>query len=387
MADREALQTAQEHSNEAAQAGVREAQPAENGQAAVNQPPEREQTAQNQPAESGQTAQNQPVESEQTAQNQPAESGQTTQNQPAESEQTAQNQFSESEQDTEEARSAQEETKAETQVQEKQSQKSGSADGQISEKQLQEHIRSMTEEEKELFAPFVPTKGAMRQLVNALDKISLSAYTGNMIISGAPGSNMMKLAKNMIREIRATDQNFSGKVAKISGDVLNERKADGLIAKISNGALIVEKAGKLSEAGAENLAKALNQDHTGIIVFLLDNKRAIGRLLERSKALADCFTARFDIAALDSATLVKYGCQYAYNLEYSIDELGRLALHTRIEDMQTNDHAVTVEEVREIVDEAIESAERKSLRHFLDILFRKRYDEDDMIILRERDFI
>ena len=118
----------------------------------------------------------------------------------------------------------------------------------------------------------------------------------------------------------------------------------------------------------------LNQEHTGIIVFLLDNKRAIGRLMERSKTLAACFTARFDIAALDSATLVKYGCQYAHNMEFAIDELGRLALHTRIEDMQTNDHAVTIEEVREIVDEAIESAEKKSLRHFLDILFRKRYD-------------
>ena len=91
--------------------------------------------------------------------------------------------------------------------------------------------------------------------------------------------------------------------------------------------------------------------------------------------------------ALDSATLVKYGCQYAYNQEYSIDELGRLALHTRIEDMQTSTHAVTVKEVREIVDEAIEHANRKTLRHFMDILFRKRYDEDDMIVLRERDFI
>lgn len=288
----------------------------------------------------------------------------------------------------EEARSAEmqqaNEQSAEPEEEEKQDEMAAQR---VTEQRIQEHMRSMSAEEKEMFAPFIPTRGAMRQLVIALDQISLSAYTGNVIITGAPGSNMMKLAKNMIREVRATDQNFSGKMAKISGDVLNERKADSLIAKIPNGALIVEKAGKLSAEGAENLAKALNQEHTGIIVFLLDNKRAIGRLMERSKTLAACFTARFDIAALDSATLVKYGCQYAHNMEFAIDELGRLALHTRIEDMQTNDHAVTIEEVREIVDEAIESAEKKSLRHFLDILFRKRYDEDDMIILRERDFI
>lgn len=257
----------------------------------------------------------------------------------------------------------------------------------IDQQQIEEHERNMTQEEKELFAQYVPTKAAMRQLVKALDTISLSAYTGNMIISGAPGSDMMKLAKSVIKKMRASDHNFSGKIAKISGDVLNTRNVENVITRIPNGALIIERGGRLSDEGAGNLVKALNQEQTGIIVFLLDNKRAIAGLLERNPQLADCFTARFDVAALDTATLVKYGCQYAYNMEFSIDELGRLALHTRIEDMQTRDHAVTVDEVREIIDDAIDHAERFSLRHFVDILFRKRYDEDDMIILRERDFI
>lgn len=253
--------------------------------------------------------------------------------------------------------------------------------------QAQGPVRSMTKEEKKLFAPFVHTKKAMRQLVTALDAVSLSAYTGNMIITGAPGFNMMKLAKNVIREIRAMDDNFSGRVAKVTADTINQKDAASIVAQVANGALIIEKAGKLSGEGAENLVKALNQEHTGIIVFALDEKRAMDRLFDRAPELMDMFTARFDIVALDSATLVKYGCQYAYNQEYSIDELGRLALHTRIEDMQTSTHAVTVKEVREIVDEAIEHANRKTLRHFMDILFRKRYDEDDMIVLRERDFI
>lgn len=253
--------------------------------------------------------------------------------------------------------------------------------------QAQGPVRGMTKEEKKLFAPFVHTKKAMRQLVTALDAVSLSAYTGNMIITGAPGSNMMKLAKNVIREIRVMDDNFSGRVAKVTADTINQKDAASIVAQVANGALIIEKAGKLSGEGAENLVKALNQEHTGIIVFALDEKRAMDRLFDRVPELMDMFTARFDIVALDSATLVKYGCQYAYNQEYSIDELGRLALHTRIEDMQTSTHAVTVKEVREIVDEAIEHANRKTLRHFMDILFRKRYDEDDMIVLRERDFI
>ena len=73
--------------------------------------------------------------------------------------------------------------------------------------------------------------------------------------------------------------------------------------------------------------------------------------------------------------------------EYAIDELGRLALHTRIEDMQTSDHIVTVNDVRDIVDEAIDHANRKTPKHFMDVLLAKRYDDDDMIILHEGDFI
>lgn len=94
-----------------------------------------------------------------------------------------------------------------------------------------------------------------------------------------------------------------------------------------------------------------------------------------------------DIEALDNDSLVKFGKKYARDLEYSIDELGVLALHTRVADMQTSDHAVTVAEVKQIVDEAIRHANRKTPAHFFDILLAKRYDEEDMIVLREKDFV
>lgn len=257
----------------------------------------------------------------------------------------------------------------------------------VSQQQAAERVRSMTKAERKLFAQFIPTKRAMRQLVAALDEISLSAYTGNVVITGMPGSGTLKLTKCMIREIQASDGNFSGKIAKVNAELINKKDAKALVEKVANGALVIEKAGKLSNEGCEKLADALNQEHTGIIVFVLDEKRAIDRLYKKNGRLMESFTARFDIAALDSATLVKYGCQYAYTQEYSIDELGRLALHTRIEDMQTSSHAVTVGEVRDIVDEAIAHANRKTIGHFIDIVLRRRYDEDDMIILREKDFI
>ena len=247
--------------------------------------------------------------------------------------------------------------------------------------------RAMSRDEKELFAEYIPTKGAMKMLLKALDSLSLKANTGNLIITGSPGCDTMTFAKNIIKLLKKRDKEFSGQVAKISGDTFNRKDAAKTIAKVEGGTLIIEKAGGLSKEGLQNLLAALSQDITGVMVILEDTKRGISRLTEAVPEMNQFFNARFDIEALDNSTLAAYGCKYAQAQEFTVDELGRLALHTRIEDMQTSDHVVTISDVKEIVDEAIESAERKSVRHFMDILLGKRYDEDDMIILRERDFI
>ncbi|MFR6590384.1 MAG: hypothetical protein ACLURV_09985 [Gallintestinimicrobium sp.] len=139
----------------------------------------------------------------------------------------------------------------------------------VYQQQAAERVRSMTKAERKLFAQFIPTKRAMRQLVAALDEISLSAYTGNVVITGMPGSGTLKLTKCMIREIQASDGNFSGKVAKVNAELINKKDAKALVEKVANGALVIEKAGKLSNEGCEKLADALNQEHTGIIVFVL----------------------------------------------------------------------------------------------------------------------
>ena len=249
--------------------------------------------------------------------------------------------------------------------------------------------RGLNSAEKRLFASFVPTKGAMKRLVAALDQISLAAYTGNLIITGEPGSDTMELAKNVVKDLKAKEPDFSGKVAKITGSALNSSKKPPaeLVEKLAGGALMVEKAGEISEECAGELIQALNQEQWGILIILMDTKRRIRKLLEENPELASCFNARFDVEALDNSTLVAYGCQYAKMQEYAIDELGRLALHTRIEDMQTSDHIVTVKDVREIVDDAIDHAERKTPKHFMDVLLSRRYDDNDMIILHEGDFI
>ena len=248
-------------------------------------------------------------------------------------------------------------------------------------------VRALTREERELYAPFIQSKSAREQLVKAIDNISLAAYTGNVIITGEEGMDTLSLAKNMIREIQATDSNFSGKVAKISGHALNKKDAADTVSKLKNGALIICKASEMNDTTVNTLYKALQQENQGIVIILEDTKREIDRFLEKHEKLKESFTARMDVEALSNDTLVAFGRQYAREMEYSIDELGVLALHTRIEDMQTIDHVVTVVDVKEIVDEAIAHANKKTLKHFFDVLFAKRYDDEDMIILTEKDFV
>ena len=248
-------------------------------------------------------------------------------------------------------------------------------------------VRALTREERELYAPFIQSRSAREQLVKAIDNISLAAYTGNVIITGEEGMDTLSLAKNMVREIQATDSNFSGKVAKISGHALNKKDTADTLSKLKNGALIICKASEMNDATANVLHKALQQESQGIVIILEDTKRDIDKFLEKHEKLRECFTARMDVEALSNNTLVAFGKQYAREMEYSIDELGELALHTRIEDMQTIDHVVTVVDVKQIVDEAIAHANKQTLKPFFDVLFAKRYDDEDMIILTEKDFV
>lgn len=247
-------------------------------------------------------------------------------------------------------------------------------------------LRQLTDEEKELFGAYIHTRKAKEQFIKSIDSISMAAYTGNIIVTGDDGNDTIALAKNVVREVQASDNNFSGKVAKISGASLNKKDVEATISRMENGALIIEGAAKMSAETVSKLYKYLDHENKGIIVVITGTKREINKFLKQNDTLKDCFTARFDIEALDDDALTAYGKKYAELMEYSIDELGMLALHTRISDMQTSTHIVNVAEVKEIVDEAINHANRKNLTHFFDILLAKRYDDEDMIILRERDF-
>ncbi len=247
--------------------------------------------------------------------------------------------------------------------------------------------RELSPEEQELFGKFVHQRKSKRQLIQVLDNMSLASCTGNVLITGEEETTTLALAKALIREMQLNDSNFSGKVAKVEGHTLNKKDVEATFGKLAGGALIITEADQLKPATVVSMLKTLEKENMGLLALLVGTKNEIAELLSKNERLETPFNLRVDIEPLDNESLVAYAKQYAEEMEYSIDEFGILALHTRIADRQTSDHEVTLAEVRELVDEAIDYANKKTPKHFMDILLAKRYDEEDMIILREKDFM
>lgn len=246
--------------------------------------------------------------------------------------------------------------------------------------------RSLTEDEKVMYEPFIQSRTGRDKLIHAIDSISMAPYTGNIIVTGDASMDTLALAKTLIREVQQNDRNFSGRVAKITGRGLNSKDLGETFEKVKNGALIIQSACEMTEDTAWKLYKALQQDRIGIIVVLEDTKKNINEMLKKYPDFVALFNARVDMEPPSNDSLVAHAKAYARSREYSIDEFGVLALHNRIEQLQTIDHHVSTVDVRELVDEAIYNADRKNLKHFFDILFGRRYDDEDMIILTEEDF-
>ena len=232
--------------------------------------------------------------------------------------------------------------------------------------------RSLTEDEKVMYEPFIQSRTGRDKLIHAIDSISMAPYTGNIIVTGDASMDTLALAKTLIREVQQNDRNFSGRVAKITGRGLNSKDLGETFEKVKNGALIIQSACEMTEDTAWKLYKALQQDRIGIIVVLEDTKKNINEMLKKYPDFVALFNARVDMEPPSNDSLVAHAKAYARSREYSIDEFGVLALHNRIEQLQTIDHHVSTVDVRELVDEAIYNADRKNLKHFFDILFGRR---------------
>ncbi len=252
-----------------------------------------------------------------------------------------------------------------------------------------EDERELSASETELFEEFLYSNKMKKQILDAVEQISLAPFVGNVLITGETPSASINLAKAMIKEIQLNDSNFiAQKVAKISGEKLNRKDIAATFSQLSSGALIVEKAGTLTKDTLSTITRTLENYDGGIIVLLLDTVKGIGKLLSKYPVMQGYFNARIDILPMSDKALIEYAKKYAYKKEYKIDEeKGVLALAKRISELQIGEHHVTTTEVEEIVDDAIAHSKRPGLSKFVDILGGKRYDYEDMIVLREKDFV
>ena len=258
--------------------------------------------------------------------------------------------------------------------------------------QIPQELISLTEEEKELFTYFIPVKGMEEQICVALGGITdrlqqgLSGKAGNLIIEGGSGNGKTVLAIDFVKALQQKIGKPEGKVGKIDAEVLNKKDINVLFPKIAGGCLIIEGAGKLKKAVAVSLASLLEQDTLGTLIILEDTKHGIENLLVRDSGFASRFSERISIPIFTNDELVNFARTYAAENGYVIDEMATLALYNCISNIQKLDHETTVAEVKEIVDDAIVHADRGTIRKAFSILTGSRYDEDDYVILREKDF-
>lgn len=253
-------------------------------------------------------------------------------------------------------------------------------------------ISKLSKELREIFTYFVPITGMEEQLCQALTGASqhltkgATAGTGNMIIQGGSGSGKTVLATSMIKALQKETGKPNGKIGKIEASVLNQKDVAALLKKVAGGCLIIEKAGGLSRETALKLSLLLEQDTSGVLVIIEDTKHGIQKALSRDDGFAAKFSEKINIPIFTSDELVSFAKSYANELGYTIDEMGVLALYNSISNIEHADRETTLTEVKEIVDKAVAHSEKGGLKKAFSIITSRRYDEDDYIILREKDF-
>ena len=257
---------------------------------------------------------------------------------------------------------------------------------------LEVSITKLSEEQKELFTYFTPIQGMEEQICSALSGIAsrlkneASARTGNLLVQGGSGSGKTVFATNFVKALQEMTGKPDGKVGKIDAETLNKKDINALYTKIAGGCLIVEGAGELTKDSAIKLGFLLEADNKGTLVILEDTRAGIEKALLRDAGFASKFTERINIPIFTNDELVVFAKAYAKENGYRIDEMGVLALYNSISNIEKLDKATSIAEVKEIVDDAIAHVESGTFRKAFSILTSSRFDEDDYVILHEKDF-
>ena len=249
----------------------------------------------------------------------------------------------------------------------------------------------LTEEQKQLFSYFVPVRGMSEQIVEVLDndrreRREGTSRTGNIVVIGHKGSGKTVLAVDIVKAIQKQRNLKQGKVAIVTGESLNKKELGGIVQKLRGGAIIIEKAGQLNTRTVRDLNRLMEKRTGELLVVLEDQRKPLEKLFTANPSFKKKFTSKLELPVFINDELVTFGQTYAKENGYKLDEMGILALYSRIDVMQREDHAVTVAEVKEIMDEAIAHSQKANVKHLARRVFGKGTDDSDRIILKEEDF-
>ena len=248
----------------------------------------------------------------------------------------------------------------------------------------------LTREQAKIFAYFTAVRGVGEQLASLFKgqagASKVNSACGNVVVTGESGNGKTTLAIDIVKALQKLQRVESSRLAKISGKKLNSRDIYETLGKLKGGALIIEKAGGLSDASMMALSLAMEGDTGGLLIILEDQKAEIQRLFHKNSNLASKFEYKVDIPVFTNDELIAFARSYARELGFSYDEFAVLALYDRIGNGQTNDHRVSVTEVKDMVDAAIEHSEKGGVRKLFAKIIGKNVDEEGYRLLHEQDF-
>lgn len=249
-----------------------------------------------------------------------------------------------------------------------------------------------------VFDSFLNIKGLAPQLKEAEERISMEGFHGNVLIVGSEHAARMELIQAIVRDMGERESRGEIKAAAIDADTFNNKDVDKSLRALSGNVLVIEGAGRLSDDAMNALLSVLSDSkadaseesksrETGLsILVILEDSKGGAKNLGEYNGFSEVFDVLIDIPTLSNDYLVDHAKSYAMEKYYTLDDMAVLALYQRIDERQTSDHVVTSDEVEHIIDAAIKKANKKNLKHLGDVLFGKRYNDEDLIVLREKDF-
>ena len=250
----------------------------------------------------------------------------------------------------------------------------------------------LTEEQKKLFSYFVPVHGMSEQIVDVLenDKRCRTRYgtsrTANLLVVGRKGSGKTVLAVDIVKAIQKNRKLKQGKVGIVTAESLNKKDVSHIIEKLHGGAIIIERASKLNKKTVLELNDLMEEQTGELLVVLEEERRPLDKMLALYPDFKKKFTSRLELPVFINDELVTFAQTYAKENGYKIDEMGILALYSRIDLMQREESIVTVADVKEIMDDAIAHSQKMTFKRFLKKLFGKKKNKSSRIILQEQDF-